>query len=166
MNTDRRDPFINARFRVEIDGLPHTGATEVIFPEARIITGPRQTRMVQFGGLVLRRGMTRSPDWYDWWDRARTSAKADRRNVSVILMDASRADVTRWLFSGAVPSAYGVSPLSALGNQPLIETLELSIAGLKVAFGDDATPETDARSPTRGKGSTKRTQRNYRGTTY
>ena len=139
MSPDRRDPFVNARFRVEIDGLPHTGATEVVFPEARIVAEPRKPRTVQYGLLVLRRGMTRSADWYDWWDRARTSANPDPRNISVVLMDASRVDVTRWMFSAALPSAYCVSPLNALGNQVLIETLELSVSGLTIAFGDAAS---------------------------
>ena len=138
MSADQRDPFINARFRVEIDGFPAAGATEIIFPEARIVTGPRKTRVVTYGPLILRRGMTRSPEWYQWWDRARTSKNPDRRNVNVVLMDASHEDVTRWSFSAALPSGYCVSPLNALGNQPLIETLELSVAGLRVAFGDDA----------------------------
>ena len=44
------------------------------------------------------------------------------------------SDVTRWMFSGAAPSGYLVSPLNALGQEPLIETLELSVAGLKMSF--------------------------------
>jgi phage tail-like protein len=131
----RRDPLVNARFRVEIDGLSGTGATEVIFPEARIVTQGRKRRAVRYGTLTIRRGMTASSEWYDWWEAARTSATAGRRTVNIVLMDAERADVTRWMFSGARPSGYLVSPLNALGREPLIETLELSVAGLKMAFG-------------------------------
>jgi phage tail-like protein len=159
MSTNRRDPFVNARFRVEIDGLAHTGATEIIFPEARIVSEPRKPRIVQYGLLVLRRGMTRSADWYDWWDRARTSANPDPRNISVVLMDASRADVTRWMFSAAVPSAYSVSPLNALGNQPLIETLELSVGGLAIAFGDAASRASNVAAAPRGRDGVKRRRR-------
>ena len=132
--SNNRDPLVNARFRVEIDGLSGTGATEVIFPEARIVTAGRKRRAVQYGTLTIRRGMTASSEWYDWWDTARKSATVGRRNVSIVLMDAERTDVTRWVFSGAQPSGYLVSPLNALGREPLIETLELSVAGLKMAF--------------------------------
>lgn len=132
--SNNRDPLVNARFRVEIDGLSGTGATEVIFPEARIVTAGRKRRAIQYGTLTIRRGMTASSEWYDWWDTARQSATAGRRNVSIVLMDAERTDVTRWVFSGAQPSGYLVSPLNALGREPLIETLELSVAGLKMAF--------------------------------
>ena len=131
--SNNRDPLVNARFRVEIDGLPGTGATEVIFPEARIVTAGRKRRAVQYGTLTIRRGMTASSEWYDWWDTARKSATAGRRNVSIVLMDAERTDVRRWVFSGAQPSGYLVSPLNALGREPVIETLELSVAGLKMA---------------------------------
>lgn len=132
--SSNRDPLVNARFRVEIDGLPGTGATEVIFPEARIVTAGRKRRVVRYGTLTIRRGMTASSEWYDWWDTARKSATAGRRTVNIVLMDAEHAEVTRWMFSGAQPSGYLVSPLNALGREPLIETLELSVAGLKMAF--------------------------------
>ena len=145
MSIDEREPFVNARFRIEIEGLQGTGATEVIFPEARIVNGGRKARVVQYGNLTLRRGMTTSSEWYQWWDRARQSAAASRKHVSVVLMDCLRADVTRWMFSEALPSGYFVSPLNALGGEPLIETLELSVGGLKVAFGQAAGQPSSAR---------------------
>jgi phage tail-like protein len=130
---DARDPIANARFRVEIDGMPGTGATEVIFPEAKIV--PRRKRPgVQYGMLTIRRGMTGSSEWYDWWDAARKSPTRGRRTVGVVVVDAARAEVTRWTFAGARPSGYAVSPLNALGREPLIETLELSISGLQMTF--------------------------------
>jgi T4-like virus tail tube protein gp19 len=134
-NVPPRQPLLNARFRIEIEGLPGTGATEVIFPEARIVGLRGKTRTVQYGTLTIRRGMTTSSDWYQWWDRARRSAAAARKEVSVVVMDGVRADVTRWTFASALPSAYSVSPLNALGSEPLIETLELSVGGLTMAFG-------------------------------
>ena len=76
--------------------------------------------------------MTTSSEWYDWWDRARQSPTAGRRTVSVVVMDASRADVARWVFASAQPSGYFVSPLNAMGREPLVETLELSVGGLKM----------------------------------
>jgi phage tail-like protein len=139
MNSDAREPFVNARFRVEIDGLKGSGATEVIFPEARIVEGRRKTRVVQYSNLTLRRGLTSSGEWYQWWERARVSSKAGRRTVSVVLMDAVRADVARWTFLEALPSAYTVSPLNALGGEALIETLEVSVHGMRAWYRDSAS---------------------------
>ena len=132
MSSNDREPIINARFRVEIDGIAGAAATEVIFPEARI--QGRKRRAVQYGILIIRRGMTGSSDWYDWWDAARKPSTAGRRTITVVLMDGGRNDVARWTFSGAQPSGYTVSPLNALGREPLIETLELSVTGFKMTF--------------------------------
>ena len=141
--SDHRDPFLNSRFRVEIDGLKGTGVVEVTFPEGRITTDGR-TRAVQYGPLTLRRGMSASSEWYQWWDRARATTGGLKRNVIVILMDQARADVTRWTYSEAVPSAYSTSQLNALQGEVLIETLELTIADFTIQFGPsrDASPSS------------------------
>lgn len=148
-NPGHHDPIVNARFRVEIDGLPGTGATEVIFPEARIVAQGRKRRVVQYGMLTIRRGMTASSEWYDWWDAARRSATAGHRSVSIVLMDSECADVARWMFSGAQCSGYHVSPLNALGREPLIETLELSVGGMALTVVPEKTGASPQRTPRR-----------------
>ena len=129
-------PLLSGRFRVEIQGLQSTGATEVALPEARITSARSESPAVQYGSLTLRRGMTTSGEWYRWWDAARTSAAGARKTVTVVLMDAHGADVNRWTFSEAQPTGYFVSQLDALNGGVLVESLELSIAGFTVAFGD------------------------------
>ena len=132
-----RQPLLNARFRIEIEGLSGTGATEVIFPEART-SAARKARTVRWQPDDSTRLTSRS-DWYQWWDRARRSPTAARKDVSVVVMDSLRADAARWTFDRALPSAYSVSALNALGSEPLIETLELSVGGMTMAFGPKAT---------------------------
>jgi len=144
-------PLLNARFRIEIEGLPGTSATEVIFPEARIVGLRGKTKAVQYGSLTIRRGMTTSSDWYQWWDRARRSPAAARKEVSVVVMDSQRADATRWTFAKTLPSAYSVSPLNALGSDALIETLELSVGGLTMAFGGSRSQPDRSRPTSHGR---------------
>ncbi|MGZ9092370.1 MAG: phage tail protein [Rhodoplanes sp.] len=126
------------RFRVAIEGLPESGATEVIFPEARLPAGPQRSRRVRYGTLTLRRGVTRSQEWYEWWDHARTAKTPRKRTVTVVLIDERGADVHQWTFDNARPSGYLLSNLNALGNEPLIETLELAIGGFAASFGSQA----------------------------
>jgi phage tail-like protein len=147
-NTDRRDPFLNTRFRVEIEGLSHTGVVEVVFPEARILGRRGKTAILQYGSLTLKRGMTGSADWFRWWDAARGAAAA-RRTINVVLMDRLGADVQRWTFPGAVPVAYVVSPLNAIQSETLMETLELSVGGLSLTFGADAHTDDHAATKSR-----------------
>jgi phage tail-like protein len=127
-------PFTNARFRIEIDGLQGTSAFEVIFPPARIVERARTQRATEFGALILRRGLTQSSEWYEWWNAARGSNRARARSVIVVLLDESDRDAVRWTYEGAQPVAYQTSGLHTLGNEPLIETLELKVATFEAAF--------------------------------
>ena len=138
MRNAEREPFGNMRFRLEIDGLQDTGAVEVIFPEARLAAGARKSRVVQYGTLILRRGVTRSHEWYEWWNHARSARTLRKRIVTVVLIDERGADAVRWTFDDARPSGYLLSNLNALGNEPLIETLELAVAGFSASIGSPA----------------------------
>lgn len=130
-----RAPLGNMRFRVEIEGLTGTGAVEVIFPEARLAAGPRKAGAVQYGCLIVKRGLTLSRDWYDWWDAARRDRRPPKKTVRVMLLDAAGADAGGWLFRDAAPVAYQLSPLNALGNEPAIETLELAVGHFEADRG-------------------------------
>ena len=133
-----RGPLLNMRFRVEIEGSDATGCTEVVLPEARL-GGPEQgagaTAAVHYGNLVLRPGLSGSPLWLDWWQRAVRPRLKSARTVTVILLDERGADANRWVFSGARPCAYHVSSLNALGAEAVIETLELTVESLQADYG-------------------------------
>jgi phage tail-like protein len=143
MQAPGRQPFANMHFRVEIEGMAGTGAVEVTFPDARIVPGPRKGRTTLYGTLILRRGLTHSSEWYDWWSRARSSARSLERAVLVVLLDDRGMEAIRWTFAATKPLAYLVSNLNALGNEPLIESLELSMGGFEASFAK--TPATRKR---------------------
>ena len=128
-------PFTNMRFRVDIDDMKGTGAVEVILPNARRESGPGGKQATQFGTLTLRRGLTGSSEWYDWWVEAQGSARGVERSVRVVLLDERGTDAIGWTLQGAVPIGYAVSSLNALGNEPVIESLELRVKGFEAAFG-------------------------------
>jgi phage tail-like protein len=123
------------RFRLEIDGLPESGALEVIFPEARLLPRARKAGAAQYGVLIIKRGLTASRDWHGWWDAARRDKRAPRRRVRVTLLDDSGAAGAAWEFGDAAPVAYQLSPLNALGNEAVIETLELSVGSFEAVGG-------------------------------
>jgi len=127
-------PFANLNFAVAIERMKRSGAVEVLLPTARIVEPDfdQGRRGVQFDALVVRRGLTTSTEWYDWWDAARRSTRDQRRLVSVIVRDDSGAEGLRWLFPDTVPVAYSVSPLHALFGAPLLESLELKVGGFQL----------------------------------
>jgi len=131
----RSVPFTNLRFAVGIEGLQGAGAVEVVFPVARIVTAPRQRRRVEFELLVIRRGLTASTEWYDWWNVARRATRAvPRRRVTVVLRKDDGSEGLRWFFPDSVPVSYALSPLNALAGAAVIESLELQVGGFEL-FG-------------------------------
>ena len=127
-----QQPFTNLRFRVAIEGMSSTGAVEVVFPTARIIASRRKHRVVQIDPLVIRRGLTLSTEWYDWWNQTRRSARAPRRDVQIILLDCNGIDALRWVYPDSAPLSYSLSPLNALIGQAVIESLELRVGDFDV----------------------------------
>ena len=137
-------PYRNFNFRVEIDGLPETGFSEVVVPETRIevveyreggdpVSGTRKLPgRAKVANVVLRRGIDQDLSLWNWF-RAVRDGDLDRRNVSIILLDAARMEVRRWAVQRAWPVAYTSSPLQARGNDVVIETLELACEGVEVA---------------------------------
>jgi phage tail-like protein len=124
-------PFLNMRFRVEIEGMPESGVVEVVFPEARVAEDKRGKVRTTFGRLFLRRGVSHSRDWLTWWEEARRARKKLSRNITVTLLDASGRDLQRWTFRNSRPVAYSLSNLNALSQEVLIETLEIAVGGLE-----------------------------------
>ncbi|MDQ3445896.1 MAG: phage tail protein [Pseudomonadota bacterium] len=55
-----------------------------------------------------------------------------------MLIDERGADITRRKFDGTRPCGYLLSNLNALGNEPLIETLELAIGGFAASGASPA----------------------------
>jgi phage tail-like protein len=121
-------PFANMRFRIAIEGMAETGATEVILPEGRILRSARKAKVIQYSNLTIRRGLTLSLDWYEWWGMARRAKRPPERTIRISLHNAGDAKALDWMFIGAVPIAYRLSPLNALGNEAVTEILELTVA--------------------------------------
>jgi phage tail-like protein len=143
MPVARPDPYPNFNFTVDFGGGAVAGFSEVELPEgsievvayregsdktsgARLLPG-----RVDYGPLVLRRGFAGNTDLYDWW-RSLTQGNLDRRDVRVTLLDETRQPAARWRIRRAWPSKYSSSDLNALGNEVVIETLELTHEGIEL----------------------------------
>ena len=143
MPTVRPDPYLNFNFLVELDGDRVAGFREVELPEGRIDVvayrdGSDKTSnarllpgRVEFGPLVLRRGFTGDTTLYDWWHSV-SQGSLDRRDVDVTLLDETGQPVARWHLRRAWPTKYASSDLNALGNDVVIETLELTHEGIEL----------------------------------
>ena len=140
----RIDPYLNHRFRVEIDGIAQANFCEVIIPDSTsevieyregteaVSNTRKQAGSVTYGNLVLRWGLTASMELYNWRKMVE-QGKINylRRNLSVILLDEEGNDSARWDFTNAWPSKYKAPDLNAKGNDVAIETLEIAFESMQ-----------------------------------
>jgi phage tail-like protein len=132
---DRRDPYANFRFRVEIDGIQQASFSECTGLGASIevlqyreggdpITVRKLPGKVNYPEIKLKWGITDSKDLYSWFMDA-VQGKIHRKNLSVILIDTAGDDKVRWNFSDAWPSAYSGPDFNATKTEVAIESLTL-----------------------------------------
>lgn len=135
---DRKDPYRNFRFLVEIDGIVQAGFSEVSIPDAssevieyREGNEPTTVRKLpgleKYGNVTLKWGITHSMELYEKWRKPVEEGKMKdaRKNVAVILMDEEGNPGARWEFENAWPSKYDAPELSAKGTDVAVETLEI-----------------------------------------
>ncbi|MGH8728954.1 MAG: phage tail protein [Burkholderiales bacterium] len=139
----RDKPYPRINFVVDVgtgetEG-PEAGLAEVILPSAQVNTIEYRSgndkelnaklihTLTRYGNLVLKRGVIGSLTWYGWWNAVRNGDSNAARTVTVSLLNEDRSSmVLTWKFLRARPVNYSFSPLNALANEPLLETLELA----------------------------------------
>jgi phage tail-like protein len=140
----RVDPYRNFNFLVEIDGITQAGFTEctgfdmttdpIEYREGGDNTTPRKLPgLGKFGNIVLKWGLTDSPDLYDWY-RDVTQGKIERRTGSIVIFDLdNKSERARWNFKEGWPTKYNPADMNAKSNEIAIETLEIAIEGIERA---------------------------------
>jgi len=136
-STQRKDPFGNYRFRVEISGVTQANFSEVTIPDSisevievregtDAVNVRKQSGLIAYGNLILKWGITASMELYNWRKMVEQGKLSSvRRNMSVILIDEEGNDAARWDFTNAWPSKYKGPDLNAKGTDIAIETLEI-----------------------------------------
>lgn len=139
----RVDPYANFNFLVEIDGITQAGfqecagfdsAVDVIeHREGGDNTTPRKLPgMTKHAPISLKWGLTDNRELYDWHQRV-VQGRIDRRNGSIVVLDAQGTEKVRWNFVKAWPSRWTGASLNAEGTDVAIETLEIVHEGIERA---------------------------------
>ncbi|MFT3721508.1 phage tail protein [Pseudorhodoferax sp.] len=141
MPARRQDPYDGFRFVVEIDQLVVAGFSEVsglgqesqveCFREGGYNAGERELPGAAKAAarLVLKRGQDDSRELSDWF-RAVVAGRVQRRDVSVLLVDAEQRELRRWKFLRACPVKWAGSDLRARDAEPAVESVEFVHEGL------------------------------------
>ena len=139
---DRKDPYRNFRFRVEIDGINVASFADATIPDSttdvapyREGTDPTHERklsgLTKYGNITLKKGITDSLDLYNWKKTVEdTGAITARKSISIVLIDEEGNDKSRWNVVEAWPTKYAPSGLSAKANEVLIESIDIVHEGI------------------------------------
>lgn len=140
MASARKDPHGAFRFRVELQGLQVAA-----FQEASGLRVETDVQTVQEGGvndteyklpkgtrygeLTLKRGYVDDDLWQ--WHQQVVGGKVQRRNCSVILLDAEGNNAASWNFVRAYPSVWEGPAFQAGSDELAVESLTLVHEGLQ-----------------------------------
>src|SRR5262249_34283623 len=135
----RRDPASNFTFRVDISGRPDVAEfsecggleMQVKFDEVR--EGGQNTFVhrlptrVEYGNLVLKRGLLKSNEFFVWCATILSRNNIDRQDITVHLVNAAdKSTVVSWTFLRAYPVNWSGPSLKTGDNSLAIESLELA----------------------------------------
>ncbi len=131
---DRR-PLAGRNFRVEIDEgngrRVEVGCSEVVFPALSARHDPFEPGAPE--PLLLRRAATGDEEFHAWWEKARSGRAPQRRTVTISLIGDDRAGAPmRWRFRNVRPVSLHYSPLNAMGNGRVFESIALAFDEVEI----------------------------------
>ena len=138
---ERRDPFRAFNFQLEIENVPSGAFSECSgltaegdavdyrvgtekSPNVRKLVGLRK-----YTNITLKRGYTQDASLWAWYANIHNGV-ADRRDVTIILMNEERKPVMRWHAENAWINKIEGPSFKASGNEVAIESVELVHEGL------------------------------------
>jgi phage tail-like protein len=139
----RIDPYRSFNFIVEIDGIARAGFQDcsgldtaqdpVEYREGNHpITVRKLTSLVKYSNITLKWGVTDDSELWDW-RKIIMSGKDERKNGSIVLLDATGAEKKRWNFREGWPTKWTGPTFNAKASEVAIETLEIAHEGLELA---------------------------------
>jgi len=141
---DKQDPYKNFPFRVEVRGVQIAAFANMTLPgesvdsiEYREGTDPfvrKVSDLANVGSITLMRGITRSNDLYEWWrlNSQGSGGPGDRKNVSIVVVNATGNETGRLTLSNAWPTKYQPGALDAEGNTN-VDVLEMAAQSIERA---------------------------------
>ena len=117
----------------ECSGLEVTMEPKSIKEGGRNWGSAQRMGAINFGTVVLKRGLTKTADLWAWFSLVGEGAYAQRLNVTITLFDQSGKGLFSWTLLKAMPIKFKAPDLSASNNEVAIEELHLVHEGLSRA---------------------------------
>jgi phage tail-like protein len=140
-NDQRTDPYRGYNFMLEIDNVPKGAFAEVggLTAEGDSVDYREGTDMQsnvrklpgmrKYTNVTLKRGTTQDKSLWQWYTNIMNGV-ADRRSVTIVLLDEARKPALRWHCENAWINKIEGPSLKASGNEVAMESVELVHEGL------------------------------------
>jgi phage tail-like protein len=117
----------------ECNGLEATMEPKVIREGGRNYGAAQRAGTVDFATVVLRRGLTRSPELWHWFEQATAhGGYALRSSVTIDVLDDEGHPALSWRLRQAMPVRFRAASLNARATDVGIEELHLVHEGLSL----------------------------------
>lgn len=84
------------------------------------------------GNIILRRGMTDSIDFWNWFDKVQTGQWANQRKLAALsIYNQANEEVARFELAGAWPTRYKIADVNARSTEIEIEEVEVAFEEFK-----------------------------------
>lgn len=87
---------------------------------------------VSFATVVLKRGMTRTPDLFRWYQLVAGGSYAWRLSAELVVLDSAGEPALTWGLDNCLPVKFKAADLNARGTDIGIEELHLAHEGLRL----------------------------------
>jgi phage tail-like protein len=140
---ERRDPFRTFNFQIEIDNLARGAFSEVsgLTAEGDAVDYREGTDLAsnvrklpglrKYSNITLKRGYTQDDSLWKWYANI-VNGVADRRNVTIVLLNENRQPVMRWHAENAWINKIEGPSFKASGNEVAMESVEIVHEGLTI----------------------------------
>lgn len=122
---------LDIRFQ-KVRGLTATVKTTPITEGGQNLYTQQLPNIVEYGNLVLERGMVVGSPLNVEINAALTLFKFAPSNVMVTLFDEVKTPITAWFFTNAFPVKWSTSDLDATQKSLVIDTMELAYARMQI----------------------------------
>lgn len=100
------------------------------FPEFSFL---KSVGLKKYTNITLKRGIMQSDNkFFQWMVSGMKLSKADRKDLSISLLNEKHEPVMTWKVSRAIPVKLEGPQLKATGNEVAIESLEIAHEGLEI----------------------------------
>lgn len=117
----------------ECTGLEATMEPKVIKAGGANYGATQRPGPVSFATVVLKRGITRSHDLFDWFQRVAGGSYKYRQSAQIAVQNAAGETLITWELARCLPVKFKAADLNAKGAEIGIEELHLAHEGLFLA---------------------------------